>query len=472
MLQRIRESLALVLLALLPFHALLVTVLTRIIAGPNQAPLTSIALWKEGFLAVILVLAFLEWIGGLVDWWTSKSTSQQVNKSTISFDLIDLCILLLLILSVAVTASTHGNWNLYLFGFRYDFVPLIAFLMLRRVPWSSIFVDRAMQMLTIVGTIVAGYALLTLILPESFFTFLGYSDLHSLYIPNRPIAAFQMIGETGLRRIQGPMSGPNQLGIWLLLPLAAALGHAARRQGKKLTFWKRWDLGFFALILTFSRAAWIAAAAMLILAFFPVVRTWSKKTMIAAGAGIIGVALLAALLFPSVLLRLSSTRGHIEGPIEAVHRMIEHPFGMGLGMAGPASNRVSDACVLLRETDDPSWAEAHPNLCVFLGDTQVQPVDRACSCPFLPENWYLQIGVEMGWIGFILYLIMIGLVMRSGEWGVRQKNALRTPHAALQLAFIGVATSALFLHAFEDAAIAYTLWLLIAASSAQLKSSP
>jgi hypothetical protein len=39
--QRIRESLALILIALLPFHALAVTLLTKLIAGPGHAPLTA-----------------------------------------------------------------------------------------------------------------------------------------------------------------------------------------------------------------------------------------------------------------------------------------------------------------------------------------------------------------------------------------------------------------------------------------------
>lgn len=447
MIQRLRESLTLILIALLPFHALIVTVKTLVIAGPGHAPLTLIALWKEALLALILGVAVLE-----------------VRKWKWKIDVLDWIIIALLILSVIVTAATHGNWNLYTFGFRYDFVPLIAFLILRRVSWSDLFVQRAIKTIITVGVVVAVYALLTLLIPESFFQFLGYSDLHSLYIPNRPIAAFQMIGETGLRRIQGPMSGPNQLGIWLLIPIALAIGGLRVYEFARLRVTKHILLLcilLLALVLTFSRAAWIGAFVIFCIAFLPVLRSWSKRRVVGIAVGVIGISLLAVLLFPSVLLRLSSTRGHIQGPIEAVHRMIAHPFGMGLGMAGPASNRVSDACVLLRETDDASWAQAHPNLCVFLGNTQVQPVDRACSCPFLPENWYLQIGVEMGWLGLALYLVMMGLVMSYG-W---------THNAGLITAFIGISTAALFLHAFEDAAIAYTLWVLVATSPLRLNRS-
>ena len=60
MLSRVREWLALVLVGFLPFHALFVTVLTNLIAGPGHAPLGILALWKEAVLLIVLILAFLE----------------------------------------------------------------------------------------------------------------------------------------------------------------------------------------------------------------------------------------------------------------------------------------------------------------------------------------------------------------------------------------------------------------------------
>ncbi len=45
MLQRFRESLSLILIAVLPMHAMLVTVATHALSGQNHAPLAAIALW-------------------------------------------------------------------------------------------------------------------------------------------------------------------------------------------------------------------------------------------------------------------------------------------------------------------------------------------------------------------------------------------------------------------------------------------
>ena len=60
MLSIFRERLTIALIALLPLHALLVTVLTKVIAGAGHAPLPVLALWKEALLGIILLIALWE----------------------------------------------------------------------------------------------------------------------------------------------------------------------------------------------------------------------------------------------------------------------------------------------------------------------------------------------------------------------------------------------------------------------------
>ena len=217
-----------------------------------------------------------------------------------------------------------------------------------------------------------------------------------------------------------------------------------------------------ALFLTFSRAAWIAAFVMAMVTLCrSVPRRLLKRVAVGAVLIVVAIAVTASLLFPSVFFRLSSSRGHLTRPLQAIGHMVDHPFGEGLGAAGPASNRVSETCVFLRPQDDPSWAKTTPRLCVFLGQTQVQPADHVCRCPFLPENWYLQIGVEMGVVGCVLFLVLVVLILRIlarelGNSGTRELGTVAF------LAFLGISIAALFLHAWEDSAVAYTLWLLAA----------
>jgi hypothetical protein len=432
MLPRLRERLTLVLLALLPFHALGVTLLTRVVAGPNQAPMGALALWKEALLAVVLLLALIEIVrsGDL--------------KKALKLDRFDTCILVLAA-ALAVTSFLAGTPLAQIaYGIRYDLVPLAAFVILRRVPWGDAFLARLPFVLG--GAVLAAvvYGLLTLAMPASFFTALGYSDLHSLYIPSGPVAPFQQIGGTALRRLQGAMSGPNQFGIWLaaLLPVVLALG------GR----WRRFvaPLALLAILLSFSRAAWIAAAAVMLVSFWPALRKLSVTAVTVLCVGILALSAAVLAFFPSVILRLESSADHLRNPIEALGIMVSEPLGRGLGSAGPAHNRVSDACVLLEAGSDASWAAPHADLCVFVGGEQVQPAGKECSCPLLPENWYLQLGVEGGWIAMFAFMALVVLLIRR-LWP--------TPPA---MGLMAVAIAGLFLHAWEDAAVAYTTWILAA----------
>lgn len=359
-------------------------------------------------------------------------------------DAIDWIILILVLISVLLLlAADSPNVGLYALGFKYDFIPLIAFLFLRRMPWSDWFWMNAQRVLLIVGGIVAAYGIITFFLPEKFFYALGYSDAHSLYQPGGPLAAFQQISSTGIRRIQSTMSGPNQLGIWLLIPLSIAAAKFVRE--KRIIVLAL--ILLIALTLTFSRSAWIAA---FVIACVIAWRTLPAKFFAVGAGGVVIIAAIASLLFPSVLIRRISLAGHLERPVQAVRMMMAHPFGLGLGSAGPASNRVSDTCVYLDAGADASWAKNSPELCIFIGGAQIQPADP-CTCPFLPENWYLQIGVELGMAGFLLYIVMIAMIL----WRIRKTDVTF-------LAFLGISIAALFLHAWEDAAVAYIVWTMVA----------
>ena len=438
MLQSIRERLALVLIAFLPFHALLVTLGTKLIEGPNHAPMEALAIWKEGVLGVLLVIAVVEIVSG-------QRTANSEQRTAFTIDAIDVLILALFAIALALFASgLPASLHDFLLGFRYDFVPLVALVVFRRVPWTDRFLSTAYKVLFWDGVIVAAYGLITIALPMSFFTRLGYSDLHSIYLPDAPVAAFQQIGGIALRRLQSTMSGPNQLGLWLLLPLTIALLRKAR---------PAFMLIAVVLFATVSRDAVLAMGVIVAAILWK--RTTHRKffRMVAAALAIAFVIALAGIRFaPSIFLRPGSTIDHIARPLESLRLIVLHPLGMGLSAAGPASNHLHETCVFLRKGDDPSWASDRPELCVFVGGKQVQPVDHECDCPVLPENWYVQIGVELGVAGLILYLLLIGAILRKLTKGT----------AVVFLVFLAVSVAALFLHAWEDAALAYTLWMLVA----------
>lgn len=488
-LQRLRERLTLLLLLGLPFHAFVITILTRLIAGPDHAPLTWLAIWKEGVLFVILAIACIEilhaflrtsvrhfFIDRLKRFFGLRPTPYALRPDT-----LDILILSLILLGIVVSIFQPSfSFSAFSLGFKYDLLPLLTFLIARRVPWSEWFLRVAQKWILIIGVIVAAFGILSFILPTSFFVLLGYSPIHSLYFSDGPLAAFQMIGDTDLHRIQSVMSGPNQLGLWLLLPWSVLLAKIGQGRGvdQRHEMCPRNEMGprhemcqrhismgiaialvlGIALLLTFSRSAWIAAFVITVIAslrWIPArLRTEALLTMLGS---VCVVGLILVFLFPDVFFRLGSSRGHFDRPIEGMQQMIAHPLGQGLASAGPASHRSHDACVMLRPQDDPSWAKNIPKLCVFVGDMQVQPKDRACSCPLLPENWYVQIGVELGILGFALFIVIIGMLWKRLSVIGRSQDLF----LATRFAFIAISIASLFLHAWEDSAIAYSLWLLV-----------
>ncbi len=482
--QSFRERLSLILIALLPFHAFLLTVITKLLKGPGHAPIGSVALWKEGVLGVILVLALVE----IVQLWKREDRKQRTDIRHF-FDRIDWLIIGLIALSIIVRIINYqlSIFN-YVYGFKYDFLPLTAFLILRRVPWSEDFVRTLLKVFLWAGLVIAAYGIVSFVLPDRFFWWLGYSDQHSLYIASGPIAAFQQISGSSIRRIQSVMSGPNQLGLWLLIPWTVtllAISYQGSAISRKINA-DRWRLiagGSFgvcavtfiltslAIFLTFSRSAWIAALVIFIVALFFRVRRDMFKWMALGLGGLMLLAIIGVMAWdPTVFFRLSSNEGHLERPIAGIQSMMAHPFGLGLGTAGPATNRTNETCVFLRPEDDPSWAKATPSLCVFLGKKQVQPLDHVCQCPFLTENWYLQIGVELGVVGFILFIALIILILRKLSAVSYQQSANgKTLEAdswklVAFLVFLGICVAALFLHAWEDSAVAYTVWMMVAAA--------
>ncbi len=451
-------------------HAMLVTVTTHMLSGRNHAPLAVLALWKEALLAVILLIAVCE---------IFRTKEPELQKSAWSLDILDWCIILAITLGAAVslTGGAGSSFSLhlsaadkrFLLGFKYDFLPLVAFFIFRRVPWSRNFLVVAARVIVMVGGVAAIFGIATLFVPLDFFTSIGYSDLHSLYLPKAAIASFQYLEGTDIRRVQSFMSGPNQFGLWLLLPFAANLmllfkSIREHRHADTVLYVIGGTLVVIALFFTYSRSAWIGAAVILLassaLLLRHAIESVFHRSLVLIGVGIVtGIAIVVGVhFFPHILVRAQSFQGHFEKPLEAIHIMRTHPFGLGLGTAGPASNRLSDTCVFLDLGADYSWTKNHKDLCVFIGGIRKLPAGKACECPLLTENWYLQWGVEMGYAGLILSLAIVILALAHGFF-----MPLTDIRMISVLGLLGVAVGGIFLHSFEDGAVAYSLWLLLGA---------
>jgi len=448
------------------------------IAGTGQAPIVWLAVWKEVVIAVIFVVGISELAFKMrnAKCEMRKALSFFRGKASLKWkgDIQIILISLMLVIAFAISGFRVTETQ-FVFGFKYLFVPLIFFLLLSRLEWEKDFLERKVfPAVLIVGGLISLYGIITFFLPMGFFTVLGYSDAHSLYAPGSALSAFQQIGESGVRRVQSTFAGPNQFGLWLLLPFSIALVDRRKFSISNFQFPNNYQLSIInyqlisrlilmliiasSLILTFSRSAWIAAFAITIYASFILLRGKKRVTLIGALTGIaVMVTVVITFVSPNLILRSISNRHHIERVQEGFVTMIEHPLGLGLGSAGPASNRVSDPCLTFDAGSDISWAKDRDDLCLFVGGVQMQPSPevKTCKCAFLPENWYVQVGVELGVIGFVLFLVLVGKLLVSGFWFLVRRDYVGS---AVFLSFLGISIASLFLHAWEDSAVAYTVW--------------
>jgi hypothetical protein len=472
-----------ILLGLLPFHPFLSTAIGQMLSVNPQIHAESLSLvvkaWKELLIVFVLAIATVFWLK---------------NNSKNRFDSLDLAILSFTVLSsitgiLLTGAGFPENIDQVVFGFKYGILFLLIIMLCRHVPLTPKLKDVAINTALISGTLVITFGLLqAFVLPEDFLVKFGYNAEYGITEPHKAgsLSYCHKIENTITHqeecRVQSTLSGPNQLGAYLLLILPLFYFQLGKRLGSLSAGAIGLAGGATVLFFTKSRSAWLGAIAMataffitsakrpwfaigyltlfglgLVAMFFPaLIEMWDQLKPISLLLTSLVLALMlmiffinirkeyfsliGATFFPAILtaliyarmyggeyfwtiiLRPSSTQGHWEQWQTGIAEMFAYPFGLGLGDSGPTSARF-----------------ANP------GETGS-----------LPESWYIQVGLESGFLGLALFLtamIILGIML------------LKTKHElghSLFLSLIGISTAALFLHTWESAVVAYSFALLCA----------
>lgn len=313
--------------------------------------------------------------------------------------------------------TTASFW----FGVKTNLEFLILFLLAQTV--ASQWLERRLAAIIIATTtVVAGFGFLQVVaLPPDWLINFGYGP--------GTIEPFRLVDPAvNAVRILSTLGGPNQLGSFLILPIAAMIWLLIKN--------RRWillvplALSVFTLIHTYARAAWagaVVAVAIVILASLP-----RKLALGVAAAGlVIGVMggqwavgqinqrsqLQFYLLHGQVLDGV--VRGSDDGRLVALERglneALSRPLGQGLGAAGPASFRSGDALVT--------------------------------------ENYYLQLAIETGLAGLLLFVALS--VLLAVELYRRRDSVLAVP---LLAALAGISLINLVLHGWADSSTALVFW--------------
>ena len=416
-----------VILVVLPFHALLSVWLASIFGH-----YTLLRLWKE-LLLIILICGTVYLI----------AKDSKLRKRFISYlpaRLIAAYILISIIWGAGAYALNKVTAKALGYGLIVNLRFLVFFLVVWVVATKSSLLKRIWLKLLLwpaAGVVIFGITE-RLFLPIDFLKHFGYG-------PNT-IYPYETINHNlNYPRIMSTLRGANPLGAYLIVVISALAVLINKTKRQRLFLSLAGLASLATLIFSYSREAWIGMA--LSLAFLVLVAI--KNPRLKKMAIIISCVLIVTGLALGGLLRnnatlqnvifhtqngssskLSSNQQHASAFKGGLKDIAHNPLGEGVGTAGPAS--------------------VYNN-----GKGRVA------------ENYYIQIGQEIGWLGIVLFLA-INYLVAIELW---RKRADTLP-LVLLVSLIGISFINLFSHAWADDTLAYIWWGLagVACAPAILKT--
>jgi hypothetical protein len=403
-------------LVLLPFHALLSVAIGGIYGGYD-----AVKLWAEGLL-ILLALPIIHLIVKDKNLWRRLQSWPgfwaMAAYVGLSFWLASYA---LAGGRVTAEAATYG----LVVNLRFIWFFVACGVVATRWPWL---VENWRKILLIPASIVVVFGLLQIfVLPDNVLSYVGYSP--------DTIPAYQTVDQKpDYVRVQSTLRGANPLGAYSVIIIAAAVTLLLAVKNDNKRRWQFVGLLAGSLIVlgyTYSRSAYLGAAMAVAAALWLVVRNHhARRVMLVAATALLLIGSLTVLTLrnnDAVQNVLFHTNEHSISPnssnadranaLEAgLKDLRSEPLGRGPGTAGPAS--------------------------VYNGNSNVR----------ISENYYLQIGQEVGWLGLALFLITISYV----GWAL-----FRTPgvlSVILLTSFLGISVINLLWHAWTDDTLSLLWW--------------
>lgn len=412
-----------VILLLLPFHAFLTVSFSSFLGH-----YTALRLWKE----VLVLIAIFGVVYLLL-------TDGKIRSHTLTRRLVWV-VLLYIVYTIARGLWALQTGEVELKALAYGWLSALRFPIFFLITWAIALrlsrLRKSWQQLVLwPAAVVIIFGLLqAFVLPRDFLVHFGYGPTTI-----DPISTIN--DNADYVRISSTLRGPNPLGAYLLIPLSllAVLLASGKRNWQYLTLT---FAGLIVLFFSFSRSAWLGG--LLTLGVIVMLQLKAKRTKEVAAIALLIVLLIGSLITISLRNnpRFQNLVFHTETNSQVAKSsnddryvalstgmadVATDPLGDGPGAAGPAS----------------VYNENHP----------VQ----------ISENYYLQIGQETGWLGLLLFLVMMGGVGYL-LW-LRRSDPLAL---SLLASFVGLAFINLLSHAWADDTLAYIWWGLAGVAMASL----
>jgi hypothetical protein len=396
-------------LVLLPFHALLTTW-----AGSNFGHLDLWRIWKD------LLLFFILLPGGLWLAWRSNDSRRWLLSSW-EVRLAALYVFLFAAMGIWAYAGHRVTASALAYSLITNLRFILFFLICIVLAANSTFLVRNWQKILLApAAVVLFFGLLQrFVLPIDFLRHFGYGP--------KTIPAYQNVDATsGFARIQSTMRGANPLGAYLVLIIPALV--FIRQIIARYTLLA---ISLVVLFYSYSRSAMVGlVAAALVVAWVKQGGKLKGHLVAASAAAIVVVAASSIYLLKTssfvqdVILHTSnkstssvtSNEARLQSIKSGALDVWHNPFGSGPGTAGPASFRNNNK-------------------------------------PRIAENYFLQIGQEVGVLGMALFAA-INVLVGWQLWQRRQNKMALILFASL----VGLTCVNILSHAWADDTLSYLWW--------------
>jgi len=404
------------LLITMPFYAFISVFVSSLVGH-----YTLVRLYKEFILIILMIVAVYLVI-----------VDQKLRRVFFSNNIVRLIIVFALIAIISgLTAkyfklvSTKSLEFGLIVDLRFFLVFTISFLVGLKIKLSD---NQLIKSVLWPASLVVLFAILEFFfLPHNFLSHFGYGP--------KTIEPFQTINSNShFVRVLSFLRGSNQLGAYLIIPitLLAVLFYQSKH---KTLIVLSIILAIIALIASFSRSAWLGALMSLALIFYFRLPTKRLKKFISIIVLFLIILFIGSLFafknnttYQNIIYHYSShskapnssDSNHLKALENGLTIILHNPLGSGTGTAGPAS--------------------------IY----NLKP-------PRISEDFYLQIGLEQGWLGLLVFLIIIILILRE-LWSGHHSNDLVL---FLLCSTIGIYLVNLFLPEFADDTISYVLWIML-----------
>ncbi len=359
-----------------------------------------------------------------------------------------ICLIILVIFSVGVSYVKGKDISDMLIGIKYGFLYLPIFLSATFVGhiFSKIenwklkienFVKRVKYFLITILIVWFVWQISKFIRPNRFMT-IGYGPFQDFVFGAKP-PIYYLTGYQGTSRRSWIFSWPNNYGYFLIAFLPAIIVLCKnKRQSIKLRMSNKTAirnsiiiaLWIAAIVLTLSRTAaigWIVALAVLN------IQRIKKHKKIARWLIIVAI---LWVLWLSVL-KWASTLWHLQAKFGSLKYVLQSPSGYGLGT---------------------SWPAVHHNGTI------------------LPENYFLQLMLDIGTIGFILWALVIrqiqNIATKIKRFTTDKDQLIYKVRLTLTIGWLAMLVMGLFLHVFEDSMVNYIFFVLRGVMSGYLFTKP